>query len=1169
MIVIQKNIISIIKSYKGIFGLRANLIILSALLLCSGKIYSQDYQIQITKVVDKAGKPPSSTFAFVEDKHGFIWFGTTYGLYRFDGFNYKIFRHVPTNKNSLSNNNIWDMAIDKKGQLWIATEGGGLDVFNPEDESFINYSHTGKSKNEIGGNSVWSVLIDRKENVWIGVSGFGLNHINTSTGKISFFSLYKDGSKLAQDKNVYSLLEDREGNIWAGFTQGGITKINPETKSIKRYYFTPGESENISNNMVYDLYMDIKGQIWAATIGSGVLKYDKETDGFIQANVFSGKNSSISPLCRSIDERVHEEFWVATEQGLGIFNIKTGFSRNLHQNECKSGTLKDNRLRKIFVDSKGIIWIGTESGVEKCIVQSNFKTIDFFSGENQSGSAIINSIAEREEYLWVGFINHGLFKYSFKTGEIKKYKNIYNPKDNVTSNINAVFNDSRNNLWVTDWYSGLAKYNPKEDKFINIANADWPDSKISDNRLKSIIEGRQGNLWIASEGGLIKYNSNTENLIYFRNNPEDINSLSSNSIQAKALTFDKDSNLWVGTWSFGLNKMVFTDNERTSAKITRWLHQPENPNTIPSNNVIALYADNEVLWIGTFGGGLSKFSPETNQFVSYKMEDGLPSNIIFAIYPDDKGNLWLSTDNGISMFNVETKTFTNYTTSDGLQGKHFFWGAGFKNKKGEIFFGGTNGLNYFNPERILNDTTHFAPRIVDIKLFGKSIEHGKYNTKLNEVHFNYNENFVSFEFSGLDYSAPEKSFFKYKLEGFDKEWINNRHSNIASYTNIPPGQYYFKILVTKNNSSSSLSIPLTVIITPPWWQTLWARLLFSVFFIAILFSVYKMRINSLKKQRSLLEEQVQRRTLEVRNKNAELQDKYEEIVSQEDEIRKQANKLHILSEKLKDSNLNLSNKVKERTIELEKALLKAEDAQKLISSFLSNLSHEIRTPLNAIMGFSQLMVISNIDEIKKNRYDSYIEKNVDSLLTQIENIMDVSKLHTDQYELINESFELNNVFLEVYNSKKTSQKITNEDIQLKHIPAGGMRLISDMWAFKSIVENLIDNSIKYTEKGLIEFGYELSSNFSNNVDYIVKKGGKNTLTIFVKDTGIGIPDELQEVVFDAFRKIETKDKLYRGTGIGLALVKNLCNKLNGIIKLESTEGEGTNIYISFPVEMIY
>jgi len=1064
------------------------------------------------------------------------------------------------------------MVIDKNGIIWIATQGGGLDAFDPVTENFTNYKHLGGRNNEIRGNFIWSVLADRNNDIWIGVSGKGVDKIEQTTGKIEHFGLLEDGKDLNQENDIRCLLEDDNGNIWAGITDLGLSCINPKTKEAKNFININNDLSSLSNNMPYDLFLSSENRIWVTTFGGGINIFDPKKNNFSHINTSDNNSSIVSDLTYSIIERIPGEYWIATEYGLSIYNSQTDQIKNIVQNSYEHELISENRLRILFADSKGIIWAGTESGVEKFVTQKNFKIYsDFFDNKLSLSSAIVKTIASDNDFFWVGFIDYGLFRYSYKTKTSKHYfSRDDTKKESEVSNINAILHDSNDNLWIADWNYGLMKYDRQNDSFEKISNAYVERNRLSDNRVQRIIEGKKGVIWIGTEGGLNRYDVVKDEFIIFRHSSTDTNSLSGNSIQSQAIAFDNDSNLWLGTWSFGLNKVEFIDSTRTKANFRRWKHNPNKPGSLPNNSIISLLYDTTALWIGTFGGGLSRLDLESEKFTTYTTDDGLPNNIIFAILKDKNGNLWLSTDYGISMFDPLLETFYNYTKEDGLQDNHFFWGSAYVDKNGTFFLGGIKGINSFVPEEVKPDSTLAKPVIVDIKLFNKSIGSQRYSSLSNEVRFHYFENFISIEFAALDYSEPKNNQYKYKLEGFDKEWVFSNNFNLASYTNLAPGNYTFKLQVANSDGIWSNEIlSLEIVVIPPWWKTLLARIIFIILGFSTVYSIFRIRINLLKQQKKKLETLVKERTEEVNHKNDELKEKYGEIVSQEEEIREQAEELRALSEKLKGTNQNLAQKVKERTIELENALNKAEDSQKLISSFLSNFSHEIRTPLNAIMGFSQLSSNEDISEFKKEHYTFIVEQNVQSLLLQIDNIMDVAKLHTGQYRLKKTSFSLDEVFSQVYNELKNNDKIINKKLQFKLHIENELNLTTDRDSFKGIVNNLVENAIKYTEKGTVDFGFTIEPKFTRKLaNFEINPKSSVKLKLLVKDTGIGIRKEMQEIIFDPSRKIENNDKIYRGTGVGLALVKSLADKLNGTVIIKSKVNKGTSITIEIPISEI-
>jgi signal transduction histidine kinase/ligand-binding sensor domain-containing protein len=1119
---------------------------------------AQHYSIQISTITDRHGTPPSATFAIVEDKSGFIWFGTIDGLYRFDGFNYKIFRNDPERKNTLSNNTIRDMKVDDKGIIWIATQGGGLDAFNPETETFTNYEHTGENENEISGNSLWSVMIDKDQDIWIGVSGKGIDKINRTNGLITHYKIRSDKSDIGQEQTVRSLLEDEEGNIWVGISNSGVSRISQLTGEVKEYFHEWGDEINLSNNQPYDIYLGHDNNLWITTFGGGINILNRSTEKFNHIRYKDIDNSLISDLTYAITERKPREYWIATEYGISVYNANTETFKNYQQSSCGGSTISENRIRTIFVDSKGIVWAGTESGVECFVTQNNFLSYtNYFTPGEESNKGIVKAIAADENQLWIGLIDNGLVRYSFKSEKYFRYFSSSEISGSLTgNNINCILIDRSKNVWLSDWNTGLMKYNPSADNFKQISNAYNEQNRLSDNRVQRILEGRKGILWIGTESGLNRYDIKADKFTSFYHNPDDSNSLSSNSIQSQAMVFDNDSNLWLGTWSFGLNKMEFINSERTKANFKHFSHNPYNANSLSNNNVISLLYDNDILWIGTFGSGLCKFEIENKKFTTYNTENGLPNNIVFAIQKDKNGNLWLSTDYGISMFNPRDESFQNYTQQDGLQDNHFFWGAAYTAPNGIIYFGGINGVNSFIPETVTPDTTPAKPVLVDIKLFNKVIETERFNETKDEVRFYYDENFISFEFAALNYSEPDMNGYRYMLKGFDREWIESKGANLASYTNLPPGKYIFRLQVSNSDGFWNKEIlDLHLIIIPPWWKTWIARILFLLIITSVVFGTYKLRINILTKQKQTLETEVKNRTLEIEQKNRTLSQQKEEITSKNNELSKQKDELFNRNEKLKTTLVKLEN--------TQNALIESEKLASL-GILTAGVAHEINNPLNFIS--------VSIENIKSALEDfNHLPCNIDAeKMIELNSLIDHSETGVQRISQIIsglKSFISNNDdALEVVHPEDIIKSATTvlehkipKYIQFNYHFEKTPPIKARKFRLSQVFINIIDNALDSINSK--------EEHKNEAIDISIKQKtyqGLDCILFQVANSGPEISEEITKKIFDPFFTTKEPNK---GTGLGLYITYSIISEHKGYIYVQNEEGKVV-FYIFVPIHSI-
>jgi ligand-binding sensor domain-containing protein len=516
---------------------------------------AQFYETRITPITDETGASPGATFAILEDTMGFMWFGTTDGLYRYDGYNYRIFRFDPESENSLSDNTIRGMAYDQKCYLWIATQGGGLDRFNLLTEEFKHYRNTGAQENEISGNSLWALMIDRSGNIWIGVTGKGVDRLDQETNTFTHFNPLTGEKTLRQEQTIRTLVEGKSGVILVGIPDYGLSVINPESGKVRSFNVSDEIGHGLSNSMIYDMLLSDDGKLWICTYGGGINIHNTRKGKFEYLRQRNKINPLLSDLTYAIAMRRSSEIWIGTEYGINCYNPEKGEMRIFKKGEDANFSLSDNRIREIFVDKKGIVWAGSESGVDKIVTNKNFRVFRH-SKDEQDGMAegIVRAILEDDhENLWIGLVENGLVRYDKHSGVYKHY--IWDagvPGSIPGNNINALYQDSEGTLWIGEWWSGLIRYNAKNDAFSNVANANLGGNTLNDNRIQVIREEPPGILWIGTENGINRFNIAKGEFTYFKHEEGNPQSLSGNAIQSNAFIFDHEKNLWAGTWSFGL-----------------------------------------------------------------------------------------------------------------------------------------------------------------------------------------------------------------------------------------------------------------------------------------------------------------------------------------------------------------------------------------------------------------------------------------------------------------------------------------------------------------------------------------------------------------------------------------------------------------------------------------
>ena len=854
------------------------------LLLLSSTLVSQTNPLSNTgglvNIVSENGLSQNTVHHILQDRDGFMWFATEDGLNKYDGYNFTIYKNNQNDEYSISDNFIWTIYQDRSGVLWVGTNSGGLCRFDREKDKFVSFKNDPQNPNSLTLNNVRAIYEDSSGNIWIGTEN-GLDKFNR---KEKTFAHYRhdpnDPYSLSNDV-VLSIFEDKDGELWIG-SDGGLDKYDKENNNFINYSYNPYDINSLSNNVVLSIYQDKSGDIWIGTL-RGLNRFDKKTNKFSRYYVNATETSSINNnRINYILEDESNLLWIGTGDGLFLFDRKKKHLNKIQPSTSNFGVLSNNNVLSIYEDNSGLIWIGTaEDGIVKYdkerIKFKNYKH-NPFNPASLSHNTIRAIYQDNEGILWIGTLGGGLNKLDDGGDEFVHYKNDHKDKFSLSDNsISAIYKDMYGYMWIGTWGSGLNRttipfdnfFEKNNLKFINYKSEQTNQSpekqknhSITSNIIQAIYEDSEGKLWIGTGVGLDLYNRKKNSFISFINDPDNPYSLSSNQVQSCILQ-DRNGNLWVGTWN-GLNKISSDDVinaliNPSSVKFQRYINKANNENSLSDERVISIFEDNEGnLWFGTYGGGLNMLTIEEQnipdgKFISYTIEDGLSSNIIYNIQGDNNGNLWLSTDNGLSMLDVKNKTFRNYDASDGLQGNQFFWGAGFKGKNGELYFGGTNGFNVFKPEE-LRSNDHIPPVVItDFQIFNKPVEIDMEDSPLKksitytkEIELSYGQNVFSFEFSALDFTAPSKNRYSYMMQGFDNDWINSGKRRYVTYTNLDPGEYIFRVKGSNNDGIwNEHGTQVIIKILPPLWRTWWFISSVLILFGVIIASIIYFRVKHL------------------------------------------------------------------------------------------------------------------------------------------------------------------------------------------------------------------------------------------------------------------------------------------------------------------------------------
>jgi ligand-binding sensor domain-containing protein/signal transduction histidine kinase len=1040
------------------------------MLLPPSSVLAQRNKIRFEKISIEQGLSQSTVVAIHQDHRGFLWFGTYDGINRFDGYQFKTFRHRPTDSSSLSHNLVKDIFEDHLGTLWVGTEGGlnkfnrekeiferyifnpadptslsnnrirdifedtrgilwiategGLNRYDRQQNTFKCYTHNPTDPNSLSDNLIRAILEDRHGNFWIGADD-GLNLMDRDKGTFVHFTTDAANATTISENSITCITEDPDGSLWIGTRGGGLNRFNPQNKKFIRYQSDPRNPASLRHNIIRALWVDQGKDLWVGTYGGGLEKYDRAHDNFIHYQHFANDQYSLS----------------------------------------------NNAIWCLFEDRSGILWIGTDYGGVNKFDRRKMQFTHYTNDPNDPKSLNNNEVnafyedpKDHGKSLWIGTWGGGLSFFDREKETFEVYRHQLNDPASLSNNVvRCICEDQTGTLWLgTD--DGLNKFDRKKKTFRQYDFSSELASGIRNNMVKAVYEDRTGTLWVGTyRCGLRKYDRKNDRFIYYPMNPQDPTALNDNIVWC--ILEDRLGHLWIGTDAGGLNLL-----DRATDTFRHFMKNPANPNSINDNKVLCIFEDHAgILWLGTAGGGLNRFDPINERFTYYSEDEGLPSNTIQAITEDAHGNLWISTTRGIARFDSTRKQFTNYHVHDGLQSEEFNVDACLKSLTGELFFGGINGFNIIRPDQV--QRTSYVPPVVftEFQLFNRAVPIGKEIdgrvllkksiSETPEIVLSYRDNVFSLEFAALDFTSPGKNLYAYMMEGVESNWNSISTRRFATYTKLPPGQYTFKVKgANQNGIWNETGTSLNITITPPFWETAWFRGISAVLLVALVITG------------------IQLRTARMRAYNRELQ-----------------------------------QRVQERTTQLEAA-------NKELETFAYSVSHDLRAPLRAIDGYTHILMEDHETTLNEEgkRICSVITNETQHMSRLIDDLLTLSRMSHAEMKM--SLIDMTALAQLVFEELTTSENRDRIDIRIDPLPpiVGDPILIREVWM------NLLSNAIKFSSKcehPSIHVGFQLN---------------ESTCTYSVRDNGAGFDMQYANKLFGVFQRLHSEKEFEgTGVGLAL------------------------------------
>jgi signal transduction histidine kinase/ligand-binding sensor domain-containing protein/DNA-binding response OmpR family regulator len=953
-------------------------------------------EVNFRKLTIEDGLSQNAVSAILQDSRGFMWFGAKDGLNQYDGYSFTIFRHDPFDPETIAGNDIAKLFEDAHGGLWIGLRSGGLCYYRRETGKFLRISlprTQGMPDFEVS-----ALAGSDGKTLWVGSQGNGLLRLTYHPDSLpkcridQFVHDPENQGSLISNK-VGALLTDSNDRVWVG-TDQGLSVFDAQKGYFQNSVFdlkNPARPANPYDRQINSVFKDRNGTFWLGT-PNGLLRYDPSTGDHAlyphRYEVFRYGWGVILKIAE--DEAGH--FWLASLAGLMKFEPRTGRYTYFQHDPENPKSVSYNSISSLCIDRAGIVWVGT-SGLGLNLYDPKAGRFQTLSRKERPGSRIagfsVRSILEDDAgSLW---ISAGvLYRWDRKTGDLKSFETHSNfPDDFGNTDFFSMIQDADGFIWAAG-ARGLFKYHPGSGKVVHFKNIPDNPTGIPEFEMLAVLEDAQGEIWVLGKHTLSRVIDREkgvfETFSYFPETAADRN-------DRAALFQAPDGYLWLGT-AVGLFR--FDPRSRT---FRHFQHDPSQFQSLSSSHIKCIAADPEkprqYLWIGTTGG-LNRLDLKEMTFTHFMTRDGLPNEVVYGILPDEKGQLWLSTNKGLSRFDPRAGTFRNFDVKDGLQSNEFNTGAFHLGKGGEIFFGGIKGLNYFFPDDIRDNP--FLPPLAITRL--KILDQPAAISE--RITLTHRDNILSFEFAALDFSAPEKNQYAFMMEGFNKDWTYAGHDRAATYTNLPPGSYVFRVKASNNDgiwNEEGIAVNLTVL--PPWWRTWWAYLIYVALLALTLFGIRKYEINRFK----------------------------------------------------------LRNQLKLERVESE-SLRKLDE---LKSRFFANISHEFRTPLTLIQGQLETVIAEEDQPKQKVKLES-AAYNASRLLELINQLLDLSRLDAGKMELDLKTYDLVSFLKKLLNAFETQAESMRIALEFEagedDIPA-----FFDFEKMEKVFVNLIGNALKFSKPG--------------------------------------------------------------------------------------------------------
>lgn len=1077
-------------------------------MLWAGSVFGQ---AEVEKLVfrnldESLGLSNSNILSMIRDADGMMWYGTAYGLYRYDGTRTKVFLNTK-DSTSISHNNISKIFVGPKDKLWVKNVNGIYDIYNPENEQFSRGVTVFSSTYHLASDSVGMLMKDRQSRFWFTHPAKGLSIYDEETGKTSYVQKTNEKGSLSSNQ-IAAIAEAPDGMIWVVHSSGIIDLLDPNRLIVTKTLKLP--KGKIPAVATYEIMVDSDGDAWIfdPERDLGVFRVDGFSNTIEANQEDQGTFWLNNNMVKAIVESKKGQIWLGTDHGgINVLDKATGTVKYLTGENSQDNSMPHNVIYSLYKDNEDIIWVGTH---KKGVAYYHQGLLRFshvrknFADLNSLPFNDVNAFAEDSlGNLYIGTNGGGLFYHNRKTNTYKQFKHDPDNASSLTGDVIVdLIIDREGVLWVGTYLNGLGSFDGKE--FKNYQYLPENTSGIPGPSIWKLFEDSTGKIWIGTlRSGISMLEKDRKT---FHNYPAGSAPFFTNNQYITGFAEDKDGNIWVSGGS-GLNMLNYETGQNA-------FYSETQGNGFIDSNISDLFVDREgVLWV-TSMSGLYYFNKPDSSFVHFGEEEGLPTDYLVDLLEDNDSNLWISTQMGLSYAEVNRNenpysiTFQNFDQKDGLQAALFNKNAALKTRNNEFIFGGPNGYNIFKSENFAFERNNPAVVFTDFQLFNEEVKVGdmlsnrvllpKSLENMDKLVLRHDENIFSIGFSALNFLYPEKNKYRYKLIGFNDDWIYlNDDLAKVTFTNLDPGNYTLIVQPgTVLDGWSSYEYSLDIKILAPFWKT---PIAYFLYLMAILAFIFYFRNSFLTRQREKFER--------------------------------------------------------------EQAMLEAKRVQeldRLKTKFFTNLSHEFRTPLSLILTPTEHLISGTENTGLLSQY-KIIQRNARRLLKLINQLLDVKNVekggltfHPSEGDVVQFIKDCVADFHELSENKHIHLSFETN--------THGQQAIFDQDKLEKIIFNLLSNAFKFTqEDGAITVALELQQ----------ENEEKGILILSVSDTGVGISVEDQHKIFERFYTTEGHgQQLNQGSGIGLSLVQDFARTMKGEITVESEPGMGSVFTLSIPLALI-